>query len=463
MKEPSGSGGGGTDASPSPKQRRDAAAKYAAARQAREASAEAPAADPRSRSDNGGGEDDEDDGEFELDMAKIRALTTRAASSGGAVAAGAAGMGNRRKSLRMQFARRQSMAAVQAAHTNQAAVRSIERNSDSWRGLLQPFVSDLCYQSLTKRHTFRPVSCQAALLFVDLSGYSRITSTLQSQGAHVLSETVNAYLGRLLEIIVRRCGGDVLKFAGDAILCAWAGDEQDLELNVLQAAECAVLLQQKAGSHPVRAAGVSADLEFRIHCGLACGPLESEIFEAPHVSTNMQRLFHYAGGDCMAEIAELVDLSKAGETCVSAGCIPFLEGAGTYRELPPDEGDVLTDSKLLLDLHLDDEIRELMEWHRDQSQQRRDTRRLQCAEAGIEEDFIHHSVLAALSHGGLSPTQIAQMRNLCVLFIAMTSQGSSTNWLMEVQSILDVNRCPIIQIIHDDKGTKKWRGRSVLC
>ena len=71
----------------------------------------------------------------------------------------------------------------------------------------------------------------------------------------------------------------------------------------------------------------------------------------------------------------------------------------------------------------------------------------------IEEDFIHHSVLAALSHGGLSPTQIAQMRNLCVLFIGMTSLGSSTNWLMEVQSILDVNRCPIIQIIHDDKGT----------
>ena len=34
----------------------------------------------------------------------------------------------------------------------------------------------------------------------------------------------------------------------------------------------------------------------------------------------------------------------------------------------------------------------------------------------------------------------------------MTSEGCSVNWLMEVQAILDKNRCPIVQIIHDDKG-----------
>jgi len=329
-------------------------------------------------------------------------------------------------------------------HHQQAAVRSIEKGSDSWRGLLQPFVSDLCYQSLTKRHTFQAVSCQAALLFVDLSGYSRITSSLmQSQGAHVLSETVNAYLSRLLHIIVTQCGGDVLKFAGDAILCVWAGDEQDLELNVLQAAECAVLLQAKAGSHPVT--GYPA-LEFKIHCGLSCGPLESEIFEA-ETHAAMPRLFHYAGGEALTEIAELVDLAAATQTCVSAGSIPFLEGAGVYQDIPNQT------AKLLLDLRLDQDIKELMDWHRTQCQARQEERRRACSEViCFEEDFIHHSVLAALSHGGLSPTQIAQMRCLCVLFIAMTSQGSSTNWLMEVQSILDVNRCPIIQIILDDNG-----------
>jgi hypothetical protein len=34
----------------------------------------------------------------------------------------------------------------------------------------------------------------------------------------------------------------------------------------------------------------------------------------------------------------------------------------------------------------------------------------------------------------------------------MTSNGSPVNWLMEVQGDLDNNRCPIVQIIDDDKG-----------
>ena len=168
----------------------------------------------------------------------------------------------------------------------------------------------------------------------------------------------------------------------------------------------------------------------------------------------MPRLFHYAGGESLPEMAELVDLAAPGQTCISPGTIPFLEGAGVYQDTIPH-----SHAKLLVDLRLDTDIKELMDWHRVQCQARQTERRKQCCEqlgggdwSIFEEDFIHHSVLAALSHGGLSPTQIAQMRNLCVLFIAMTSQGSSTNWLMEVQSILDVNRCPIIQILHDDKG-----------
>jgi len=348
--------------------------------------------------------------------------------------------------------RRQSMAAVhqqaQVQPSTDAVMRSTVKGSGQWNRLLQPFVSDLCYQSLTERRTFRAVSCQAALLFVDLSGYSKITSRLAHHGAHVLSETVNAYLSRLLDIIVTQCGGDVLKFAGDALLCGWCGDEQDLELNVLQAAECAVLLQAVAGSHPV-AQGGDGDLQFRIHCGLSCGPLESEIFQAA-VCENMPQLFHYAGGEALAEIADLVDLAAPGQTCLSANSIPFLEGAGVYKDLPNQHNG---GAKLLLDLRLDQDIKELMDFFRHASKTKQAERRLECADAGLEELMIHKSVLASLLHGGLSPTQIAQMRNLCVLFIAMTSQiSSSTNWLLEVQSILDVNRCPIIQIIQDDKG-----------
>jgi class 3 adenylate cyclase len=325
------------------------------------------------------------------------------------------------------------------------AVRSIFKGSAEWSGLLKPFVSDLAFRSVVSRRyqgaiSFRPYNCQAALLFVDMSGYSKITAAIAHRGPHVMSSVVNAYLERLLQIIHRH-GGDVIKFAGDAIIVVWEGDEQELEINVLCAARCVLELQQKAGEHAVD----GTKHVFRIHCGLCCGPLESEIFEAP-VHANMQRLYHSVGGESMKEIGDLVDLSKAGETCVSNNCLNFLEDMGAYQKI--DNCGPAVGAMLLTDLILEENVILLMEEHISKTMVARLSRRNE----NIEEDFIHSNVLASLSHGGSAPTQVAQMRNLCVLFIAMTSKGNSVNWLMEVQAVLDCNQCPIVQIIDDDKG-----------
>lgn len=79
----------------------------------------------------------------------------------------------------------------------------------------------------------------------------------------MISHTVNAYLERLLKIIHRH-GGDVVKFAGDAIMAVWEGDEQDLELNVLCAAQCVLVLQQEAGKTMWK--GPICPLEFTVGC-----------------------------------------------------------------------------------------------------------------------------------------------------------------------------------------------------
>jgi class 3 adenylate cyclase len=303
-------------------------------------------------------------------------------------------------------------------------------------------VSDLVFRSLFRLHVqgeifFRPYTCHAAVLFVDLSGYSRIAAAIAHKGAHALSSVVNNYLSRILHI-VHDHGGDVVKFAGDAVLVAWEGTEQEIELNVLCAAQCVIELQEKAGAHPVE----GTSLVFKIHCGICCGTVESEIFEAP-THAHMQRLYHAVGGDALEEISELVDLAKAGETCISEECAEHLGDRGRYTDLPDVEG-----AKLLTTLRVEESMSARMETHIETAM----TNRLIRRDMAVEEEFIHPSVLKLLSHGGLSPTQIAQMRNLCVLFIAMTSNGSPVNWLMEVQGVLDKNRCPIVQIIDDDKG-----------
>jgi class 3 adenylate cyclase len=311
-------------------------------------------------------------------------------------------------------------------------VKSIRRGSDEWNGLLRPFVSDLTFRSLEYRRfqsevSFRPYTCHAAVLFVDLSNYSKITAEISHRGAHAISTAVNAYLSRLL-FIVSSYGGDVVKFAGDAVLIVWEGEKNDLEMNMLLAAKCSLEMQEKAGVYVIE----GTPLCFRIHCGLCCGLLESEIFVAPN-HVNMQQYFHSVSGECLIEISELVDIAKAGEICISNAGAEFVGSRGIFKSI-----DGRDDCKLITKIDLDAVVHSNMESYLEQNMSDRLVRR----NKRIEEDFIHPSVLRLLVLGGLSPTQIAQMRNLCVLFIAMTSNGSSVNWLMEVQTILDKNRCP---------------------
>jgi hypothetical protein len=174
-------------------------------------------------------------------------------------------------------------------------MRSTTRGSDLWENMMRPFVSNLAFRCLTRRRTetevsFRPYSCHAAVLFVDISGYSTVAAAISHRGAFVLSSIVNAYLERLLRI-AQEYGGDIVKFAGDAVLILWEGDEKELAINIHCAAQCAMDMQEQAGSHPID----GTELFFRIHCGISCGAVDSEIFVAPtHV--NMQRLYHAVGG-----------------------------------------------------------------------------------------------------------------------------------------------------------------------
>jgi hypothetical protein len=197
-------------------------------------------------------------------------------------------------------------------------------------------------------------------------------------------------------------------------------------------------LQEKAGTHAVK----GTDLSFQIHIGVCNGILESEVFAAPS-HAHMQRLYHSVSGQSLLDISELVDIAQAGEIAISEGAAEFL-GQLAETEVIYD----IVGGRLLTSLDLEPSMVEAMEQHILDSQAKRRGLRT----PGMEEEFIHPNVLQFLTHGGYSPTQIAQMRNLCVLFIAMTSAGNSVNWLLEVQSILDKHRCPIVQIINDDKG-----------
>ena len=66
-------------------------------------------------------------------------------------------------------------------------------------------------------------SFRSIVMFADISGFTMLTETLSKigpEGAEVIAFALNRYMELLVKEIMR-CGGDILKFAGDAMIIVW--------------------------------------------------------------------------------------------------------------------------------------------------------------------------------------------------------------------------------------------------
>src|SRR5829696_9861170 len=72
---------------------------------------------------------------------------------------------------------------------------------------------------------------QAAILFADISGFTLLTERMAEKGptgVETLARILNEYFGQLIDII-HDYGGDVVKFAGDAVIAVWPIVSDDAE------------------------------------------------------------------------------------------------------------------------------------------------------------------------------------------------------------------------------------------
>lgn len=98
--------------------------------------------------------------------------------------------------------------------------------------------------------------CVGAVLFADISGFTALTERLSHQGPaglEELTEILNTYFGRFIDLIYAH-GGDVLKFAGDALLAFWPqeGSGEDLSTLIHRALQCGLALQGLQGDVRLR-------------------------------------------------------------------------------------------------------------------------------------------------------------------------------------------------------------------
>ncbi len=126
---------------------------------------------------------------------------------------------------------------------------------------------------------------RAALLFADISGFTALTERLAQRGpdgVEELSRLLNTSFGQILDTIESH-GGDVVKFAGDALLAIWPAEDElqgqkssvgasvreELAAVTLRAAQCALAINARMTSLYRLIAG--AQLTLRI--GVAAGDL----------------------------------------------------------------------------------------------------------------------------------------------------------------------------------------------
>ena len=97
---------------------------------------------------------------------------------------------------------------------------------------------------------------EAAVLVADISGFTRLTESMgarEAGGVELLTRCLNSFFGQMIEL-VRGHGGDVMRFAGDSMICCFSALPAELDLPdggleqaTLRCLQCATALVQDLG------------------------------------------------------------------------------------------------------------------------------------------------------------------------------------------------------------------------
>lgn len=151
---------------------------------------------------------------------------------------------------------------------------------------------------------------QGAALFVDISGFTALGDRLrQKHEPKEAAERLARQITYILSELTRTClasGGDVAKFAGDALLCIFTGDEEE---SLIRAQNCAV--DMLMGMRRYNNAAVNGGLQ--IHGGIARG----SILHFHLGSSDDELRWYLVAGDAVAGAVALVDRAQPGQILLS--------------------------------------------------------------------------------------------------------------------------------------------------
>jgi class 3 adenylate cyclase len=148
----------------------------------------------------------------------------------------------------------------------------------------------------------------AAALFADISGFTALTERLARTGPggiEELTDLLNGCFGQLVQLVVDY-GGDVVKFAGDALLALWPADE-GLPAVTARAASCGLAMQRV-----LHASELAAGTRLSVRVGVGAGQVS-----AAHLGGVRGRWEFVVGGPAVTQTCGAEQLGRPGDVVLS--------------------------------------------------------------------------------------------------------------------------------------------------
>ena len=153
---------------------------------------------------------------------------------------------------------------------------------------------------------------EAATLFADISGFTPLTERLAQSGpagAERLADILNNYFGKLINL-VNDYGGDVVKFAGDALLAIWPSSLHDSSLPELTALAVQCALSAQAELRDYR---VAEDIRLALRMGIGVG----SVFNV-HLGGAHNRWEFFLTGESIVQASEAEKRAAPGKVAVTS-------------------------------------------------------------------------------------------------------------------------------------------------
>ena len=167
---------------------------------------------------------------------------------------------------------------------------------------------------------------EAIVLFIDVAGFTALTEKLaeNKSGAEDLTELLNIYLGKLIDISVDH-GGDIVKFAGDALIVLWPKDNVNtIEDQFNTAIQCAMKIRNNLSDYEV-----AKGFQMRVKLALSAGDVWVE-----RLGGVFDRWELLIAGDALGQIGSAADHANPGDVIVSPQARVLADGSLEGKELP---------------------------------------------------------------------------------------------------------------------------------